>query len=534
MQRSPASITPHNHRGQEANHPSCTKNRYPSLPAFTLCINSVSKQIKFAAGSKSQNYYTINLPPNSRYLLQLVFMIIISYPAYTPPSSQNFRSKHSRKPLTPPIIPLKPQDTPPPAMESADLDNSLAEMFTSQISMTHKQSALDLQTNDEETQETIPLTLLIKPFGFKTPPPKAIIPRLLQAWNTKKGVSIAPKKYSDDILICLFKDKRDMKYVEKDRAWSVQGAHMMISCWDKRLSLEEIKFDSVDFWIQIRGVPPEMLSTDNIKKLTGKAGKVLQIDWKDSPSLPKCTDTVDVEQSTVGNPRRADCSREPDFLHRSDFCPLPRKNNQASKIQPIFTDTLYSGLIEEQEQIEAHFQSSPEKTPSPLKLQTKPKKKSGPARYCNTETVWTSEQGRDPAQNSSPLNIDPTGSRFFARPSQLLHGNFMDLDDATLITKKRKNDFSMEEFIQISGPYARFFNKVARTMGQAVQEDWNARRSASVEWEPSSHLHPSPTIYLNQGNSGASYKAHEMEEESIPEDIQMAEEAGLNKPPRGP
>ncbi|PKI63802.1 hypothetical protein CRG98_015786 [Punica granatum] len=30
-----------------------------------------------------------------------------------------------------------------------------------------------------------------------------------------------------------------------------------------------------------------MLSKDNIKKLAGKAGKVLQIDWKDSPSLPK-------------------------------------------------------------------------------------------------------------------------------------------------------------------------------------------------------------------------------------------------------
>ncbi|PKI36248.1 hypothetical protein CRG98_043360 [Punica granatum] len=421
-------------------------------------------------------------------------------------------------------------------MESADLDNSLAEMFTSQTSMTHRQPALDLRTNDEETQEIIPLTLLIKPFGFKPPSPKAIIPRLLQAWNTKKGVSIAPNKYLDDILICLFKDERDMKYMEKEH---------------------------------------------NINKLVGKAGKALQIDWKDSPSLPKwyvtpralvkilvtkslypgrfinrrsgpatwvffkyehlktfCYDcgtidheqshydsespappnlygpwlrfdnqsdllppqmaeqlpligelanpqkspvfdgdnhpaltdanspltqyvdstaTVDVEQPTVGNPRRADHSRELDFLHRSDFCPSPRKNSQASKIQPIFTNTIYSGLIEEQAQVEPHFQSSPGKTPSPLKQQTKPKKKSSPAHYCNIEIEWTR---------------------------------------------------------------------------QAVQEDWNARRSASVEWEASSHLHPSATIYLNQGNSDASYEAHEMEDESIPEDIQMTKEAGLIKPPR--
>ncbi|PKI38160.1 hypothetical protein CRG98_041413 [Punica granatum] len=78
-----------------------------------------------------------------------------------------------------------------------------------------------------------------------------------------------------------------MIHVEIDRAWSVQGSHMMIAHWDKGLSLEKIKFETVTFWIQIRAIPPEMLSKPNITKLVERAGKVLEIDWKDTSSLPK-------------------------------------------------------------------------------------------------------------------------------------------------------------------------------------------------------------------------------------------------------
>ncbi|PKI57341.1 hypothetical protein CRG98_022286 [Punica granatum] len=140
-------------------------------------------------------------------------------------------------------------------MDHCDLENSLADMFGTQMTMAHAQEILNLPTNEEEESiETIPLTFLLKPFGFKPPPPKAIIPRLLQAWNIRKWVTITPKKYIDDIL---------------------------------GKSLEEIHFNSVAFWVQLRGIPPEMLSKKNITSLAERAGQVIDIDWKDSPSLPK-------------------------------------------------------------------------------------------------------------------------------------------------------------------------------------------------------------------------------------------------------
>ncbi|PKI59584.1 hypothetical protein CRG98_019993 [Punica granatum] len=470
-------------------------------------------------------------------------------------------------------------------MDPTDFYYSLAELLNTQMTWDNKQAAMELPTNQEESQDTIPLTLLIKSFGFKPPPPKAIIPRLLQAWNIRKGVIIAPKKYAEDLLVCLFKDKRDMTYVERERAWSVQGAHVMISRWDKGLALEEVKFDSISFWIQLRGILPELLSTDNITKLAAKAGRIVEVDWKDTPSLPKwyvtlralvripvakpiCpgrfinrksgpangffsntnflkpfamttaslattkpiaplkpqlppafttlgsalttnpifshhksqllrphrnipptaitksiapidyaasrtrilplpqTQKPKIQETTVSGTRwnypakshvvptvgdsigEEDRHSEESFLHRGYKATLhhTRPAQEIGQGSVLLTDTLYSGLMEEQAQIAAQFQAKPSPDRSPQ----------------SSQPICKQSQGRDhqrgPVPRPSPIpppSPDASAARIFPR-------------------RKRRNDTSMDEFLRLSAPYARIFNKMARTIGEAMQEDWNA------------------------------------------------------------
>ncbi|OWM72644.1 hypothetical protein CDL15_Pgr013112 [Punica granatum] len=313
-------------------------------------------------------------------------------------------------------------------MDHTDLDTSLAKMFGSQMSMAQALEIVDLPTNEEkDANEPIPLTLLLKPFGFKPPPPKTIIPRLLQAWNIRKGVSIAPKKYADDILVCVFKDKKDMLFVERDRAWSVQGAHLMTARWDKGKSLEEIPFDSVTFWVQLRGIPLEMLSKKNITRILGHDqahcasetppnpnlyGPWLRFDpQSDLPppqatlippenlslltdnnlldpvthSRPHCqisiskNSTPDNAQSIKSPPSIGEdnqetrqstdlvkelsnvgtaCGSDPssNFLRRGQLSPRKKTTRTTqNNSQVICTDTLYSGLIDLQDQAQAHF-----------------------------------------------------------------------------------------------------------------------------------------------------------------------------------
>ncbi|PKI47069.1 hypothetical protein CRG98_032545 [Punica granatum] len=189
------------------------------------------------------------------------------------------------------IPPLTPQDTPPPSikitMDPTDLNINLAEMFNAHMSMAPTAEVLDLPANDEEAPDPVPLTLLVKPFGFRIPPPKLIIPRLIQIWAAKKGVSIIPDDRDKEILVCLFRDQRDLIAVEKGGAYHVQGAHMMLKRWDRALPFEEIKFNTVSFWIQLRGIPPELLSHQNITQLAKQAGSVVQVDWKNKGSVPK-------------------------------------------------------------------------------------------------------------------------------------------------------------------------------------------------------------------------------------------------------
>ncbi|PKI36128.1 hypothetical protein CRG98_043480 [Punica granatum] len=529
-------------------------------------------------------------------------------------------------------------------MDPTDLDSSLANIFCSQMSMIHNKPALELQTNEEESQNTIPLTLLIKPFGFKPPPPKAIIPRLLQAWNTKNRVTIAPKKYTDD--------------------------------------LQEVAFDSVTFWIQIRGIPPEMLSTENINKLAEFAGNVIEIDWKDTPTLPKwyvtpralvrvpvaqplcpgqfinrksssatwvcfkyehlktfcydcgllghdqnhCTSDLPAPPNLYGpwlhfdnqtdippplitatpaspqpatpppsspppppqpthptrpespslshqnrtNPQIAQYIDDPNhpifsaplslgkdsnptrtkypakighnptvgsvseadessFLRRSNSEPShpTRASRKAARSKVIYTDSIYSGLIDEQVQTEAQFQIRHDVHPNPNHVSLKSDHSPCPNWSPYAKRI-TSIKGLSPSQRPGPGS---SSSRMIKDSPQLNVGGKLELQhEAELIIpqRKMKNGITVEEFLYMSAPYANFLNKMAKTFGDTMQQDWNLDQ----QWDQPTSFQSSKTWVAQ--NVLMPMPSSEMEEETIPEDFQMAEEAGLIKPPRKP
>ncbi|PKI43657.1 hypothetical protein CRG98_035956 [Punica granatum] len=150
-----------------------------------------------------------------------------------------------------------PQDIPPPnTMDPLKTKTSRSSptfrcpsMFSAQMSMAENAA------NEEADLNSIPLTLLVKPFCFKIPPSKLIIPQLIRDWNTKHGVSIVPNRYTDEIFVYPFRDQDDLPAVENGGACSVRGAQMRQAHW-----AEEIPFDTIDFWVQIRGISPKKTS----------------------------------------------------------------------------------------------------------------------------------------------------------------------------------------------------------------------------------------------------------------------------------
>lgn len=200
------------------------------------------------------------------------------------------RLSHNKEGLVHSHCITKPQDTPPKSplkhlqtrMEESDLEVSLEEMFKAQIALKDKEETMELPANENQELGGKMLALLAKPYGFRTPPTKVVASHLQQAWKFTNGVMIMPNKYVKGTLVCFFNDQADMKKVEDAGAWSVRGSHILIGRWAIDISMEDVVLDSVNFWVQIRGIPPALLSEKSIRRAAENIGEVLQVEWKDS------------------------------------------------------------------------------------------------------------------------------------------------------------------------------------------------------------------------------------------------------------
>lgn len=139
-------------------------------------------------------------------------------------------------------------------MECEDLECSLADMFEAQATMEEQAEILDLKTVEDLKGGAWNTTLLVKPIGFRLPPIKVISNHLTKIWKTTKGLKIHLSKAKKDVLTCCFNDRKDMEEVENYGSWVFRGAHMMIERWGPDRALEEVKFNHIIFWIQLRGI----------------------------------------------------------------------------------------------------------------------------------------------------------------------------------------------------------------------------------------------------------------------------------------
>lgn len=75
---------------------------------------------------------------------------------------------------------------------------------------------------------------------------------------------------------------------------------MLLGRWTTDIALEDVALDTINFWVQIRSFPPELITKNNIRKAAANAGEVLDVEWKDSDvlksfSIPKALVKVKVK-----------------------------------------------------------------------------------------------------------------------------------------------------------------------------------------------------------------------------------------------
>ncbi|KAJ1392784.1 Ribonuclease H-like superfamily [Sesbania bispinosa] len=98
---------------------------------------------------------------------------------------------------------------------------------------------------------------------------------ILKGWGQKCDVSISD--IGPNCYLFHFNGKQAMKKVIREAPWNVMGLHLSIQPWAPEISLEELSFSLSPFWIQIHGLPIDMMTVSNAAKIGSRMGTVLRV-----------------------------------------------------------------------------------------------------------------------------------------------------------------------------------------------------------------------------------------------------------------
>ncbi|KAF9605841.1 hypothetical protein IFM89_018861 [Coptis chinensis] len=153
-----------------------------------------------------------------------------------------------------------------------ELQEEMRELFSSKEKKVVK---IDCKNMEESTSEKN--TLLGKLYGGKNIKLQEIAEELHRGWQTRgttKVEMIAKGFYKME-----FEDRSEFEHVRKNGPWLIQGFIFSIK---KGIHTEEVttsrKFDLVDFWVQIYGIPVDRINEENVRSVGTSLGKVKEVD----------------------------------------------------------------------------------------------------------------------------------------------------------------------------------------------------------------------------------------------------------------
>lgn len=134
--------------------------------------------------------------------------------------------------------------------------------------------ALSLDFKDEETKRLTDKLLVGKLLSTRTFH-RGIVSRITEgAWQTKRKVKVLD--IGDNVFKFIFELKEDKELAFNKRLWFFNGALLVLRDWNGDVPIQEVRFDSTAFHVQIHGLPPRLLHAGNAEKIGSKIGRVFK------------------------------------------------------------------------------------------------------------------------------------------------------------------------------------------------------------------------------------------------------------------
>jgi hypothetical protein len=142
------------------------------------------------------------------------------------------------------------------------------------LSWSDKSPALESSSLDSPSSPSLKLVgklVSLKPFSKV-----AIKKNILLAWSFFKFLSSEDKE--DNQLVFTFEDMKDLSRVLDYSPWNINGTPLFLKYWDNASTYSDIDFSIGAFWVQVHGLPLDMMSENNARSIGSCLGDLLEID----------------------------------------------------------------------------------------------------------------------------------------------------------------------------------------------------------------------------------------------------------------
>jgi hypothetical protein len=111
----------------------------------------------------------------------------------------------------------------------------------------------------------------------------AIKKNILLAWSFLKFLS--SEDTEDNQMVFTFEDMKDLSRVLDLSPWNINGTPLFLKYWDNVSTYSDIDFSTAAFWVQVHGLPLDMMSKKNARSIGSCLGDLLEIDNVDFGQL---------------------------------------------------------------------------------------------------------------------------------------------------------------------------------------------------------------------------------------------------------
>lgn len=119
-------------------------------------------------------------------------------------------------------------------------------------------------------------TLLGRLYTEKSFSKKIVKSMIKKGWGDPEGLSIID--IGPSTFLFNFSDADTPKNILANAPWNILGQVLLLKQWSPQISSQEVEFSHSPYWIQIHGMPLELLSKDNATRAGSRIGEVLEVE----------------------------------------------------------------------------------------------------------------------------------------------------------------------------------------------------------------------------------------------------------------